>query len=64
MSSSVKFFRSYTLSGDNEIQHCSPTGKMTGETVLNTTSDIVSGTTTVQNLLDWAQTRKEEIEAA
>jgi hypothetical protein len=37
---------------------------MTGETVLNTTSDIVSGTTTVQNLLDWAQTRKEEIEAA
>ena len=62
--STIHYLIYNTLSGDNEIQHCSPTGKMTGETVLNTTSDIVSGTTTVQNSLDCAQTRKEEIEAA
>ena len=50
-----------TLSGDNEIQHCGPSGKMKGNTDLNSTSDIVTGTTTVQNLLDWGQTRKDEL---
>ena len=52
-----------TLSGDNEVQLCDATGKMKGNIPLNSTSDIVTGTTTVQNLLDWAQTRKEELEA-
>lgn len=50
-----------TLSGDNEIQHCGPSGKMKGNTDLNSTSDIITGTTTVQNLLDWGQTRKDEL---
>ena len=34
---------------------------MKGNTDLNSTSDIITGTTTVQNLLDWGQTRKDEL---
>lgn len=34
---------------------------MKSEKALNSTSDIVTGTTTVQNLLDWGQTRKDEL---
>tara|TARA_R100001015_G_C4597214_1_gene152377 strand:- start:416 stop:808 length:393 start_codon:yes stop_codon:yes gene_type:complete len=52
------------LSGQNEIQTKDPaTGNMTGNTNLNATSDAV-GSTTVADLLTWAETRKGQIEAA
>jgi len=52
------------LSGQNEIQTKDPsTGNMTGNTDLNSTSDAV-GSTTVADLLTWAETRKGQIEAA
>jgi tellurite resistance protein len=53
-----------TLSGQNEIQTKDPaTNMMTGNTDLNATSDAV-GSTTVADLLTWAETRKGQIEAA
>ena len=52
------------LVGQNEIQSKDPaTGNMTGNTSLSATSDAV-GTTTVANLLTWAETRKGQIEQA
>ena len=52
------------LPGQNEIQSKNAsTGSMTGNTDLNATSDAV-GSTTVANLLTWAETRKGQIEAA
>ena len=50
-----------TLTGDNEVQYCNKQEKMKSEKTLNSTSDIITGTTTVQNLLDWGQTRKDEL---
>ena len=53
-----------SLVGQNEIQTKDPaTGNMTGNTNLNATSDAV-GSTTVADLLTWAETRKGQIEAA
>ena len=53
-----------SLPGQNEIQTKDPsTGLMAGNTNLNATSDAV-GSTTVANLLVWAETRKTQIEAA
>ena len=50
--------------GQNEIQSKDPaTGMMTGNTALNATSDAV-GTTTIADLLTWAETRKLQIEEA
>ena len=52
------------LPGQNEIQSKDPsTGNMTGNTDLNATSDAV-GSTTIAALLTWAETRKDQIEAA
>ena len=52
------------LIGQNEIQtKDASTGNMTGNTDLNATSDAV-GSTTVADLLTWAETRKTQIEAA
>ena len=52
------------LIGQNEIQNKDPsTGMMTGNTNLSSTSDAV-GSTTIGDLLTWAETRKTEIKAA
>ena len=52
------------LIGQNEIQSKDPsTGNMTGNTNLNATSDAV-GSTTIADLLTWAETRKGQVEAA
>jgi len=52
------------LQGQNEIQNKdASTGNMTNNTNLNATSDGV-GSTTVANLLSWAETRKSQIQAA
>ena len=52
------------LPGQNEIQTKDPaTGNMTGNTNLSATSDAV-GSTTIADLLTWAETRKGQIEAA
>ena len=49
------------LIGQNEIQTKDPsTGNMTGNTDLNATSDAV-GSTTIADLLTWAETRKGQI---
>ena len=49
------------LPGQNEIQTKDPaTGNMTGNTDLNATSDAV-GSTTIADLLTWAETRKGQI---
>ena len=53
------------LIGQNEVQNKNAsTGNMTGNVNLNATSDTVFGSTTVANLLTWAETRKGQIEAA
>jgi hypothetical protein len=52
------------LPGQNEIQSKDPaTGNMTGNTNLNATSDAV-GSTTIADLLTWAEIRKLQIEEA
>jgi len=52
------------LTGQNEIQNKdSSTGNMTGNVNLSATSDSV-GTTTIADLLTWAETRKGQIETA
>ena len=52
------------LQGQNEIQSKdASTGMMTGNTNLNATSDAV-GSTTIANLLSWAETRKSQIQTA
>ena len=52
------------LIGPNEIQNKdASTGMMTNNTNLSATSNAV-GTTTVANLLTWAETRKGQIEQA
>ena len=52
------------LPGQNEIQTKDPaTGMMAGNTNLNATSDAV-GSTTIADLLTWAETRKGQVEAA
>jgi|TARA_R100000479_G_C6329898_1_gene181060 hypothetical protein len=53
-----------TAPGDNEIQTKDPsTGDMTGNTTLSATSDAV-GTTTIADLLQWAELRRLQIEEA
>ena len=53
------------LPGQNEVQQKdASTGNMTGNVNLNATSDVVSGSTTVADLLTWGETRKGQIEAA
>ena len=52
------------LTGQNEIQNKdASTGNMTGNNTLNSTSDAV-GSTTIANLLTWAETRKGQITTA
>ena len=52
------------LTGQNEIQNKdASTGNMTGNSTLNSTSDAV-GSTTIANLLTWAETRKGQITIA
>ena len=52
------------LIGQNEIQNKdASTGDMAGSTDLNATSDAV-GSTTIADLLTWAETRKGQIETA
>jgi len=53
------------LIGPNEVQNKdASTGNMTGNVPLNETSDVVYGSTTVADLLTWAETRKGQITAA
>jgi hypothetical protein len=53
-----------TLPGQNEIQtKDASTANMAGNTNLTTTSDAV-GSTTIADLLTWAETRKGQIETA
>ena len=53
-----------SLTGQNEIQNKDPaTGNMTSNTTLSATSDAV-GSTTIADLLTWAETRKGQIEEA
>jgi len=53
------------LPGQNEVQNKdASTGNMTGNTDLNATSDVVFGSTTVADLLTWADVRKLQIEEA
>jgi hypothetical protein len=50
--------------GDNEIQNIDPSnGRMTGNTLLSSTSDIV-GNTTLGDLLTWGETRRTQINSA
>jgi len=52
------------LAGQNEIQTKDPaTGNMTGNTNLSATSDAI-GTTTIADLLTWAEARKGQIVTA
>ena len=51
------------LPGQNEIQNKDADGNMTGNADLNATSDAV-GSTTIADLLTWAETRKLQIEEA
>lgn len=52
------------LAGPNEIQTKDPsTGMMAGNTDLSATSDAV-GSTTIQELLTWGETRKSQITEA
>ena len=52
------------LAGPNEIQNKdASTGMMTGNTSLSSTSDAV-GSTTIADLLTWAETRQQQIETA
>ena len=53
-----------TLQGSNEIQKCDGEGTMIGNTPLTSVEDVVYETTTVQDLLDWGQTRKAQLETA
>jgi len=53
------------LTGQNEAQFKdASTGNMTGNTSLNATSDIIHGSVTVQNLLDYCDTRTAQIDQA
>lgn len=49
--------------GPNEIQNKDANGMMTGNTPLNATSDS-AGSTTIADLLAWAETRQLQIEEA
>ncbi len=51
------------LPGQNEIQNKDASGNMTGNTDLNAVSDAV-GSTTIADLLTWADTRQLQIEQA
>ena len=53
-----------TLQGENEVQKCDANHNMIGNVALNSVSDVVHGSTTVQDLLDWGETRRTQIEAA
>ena len=53
------------LAGQNEIQNKdASTGMMTGNVDLSATSDVVTGTTTIADLLTWADTRVAQINSA
>jgi hypothetical protein len=51
------------LEGQNEIQNKDASDNMTGNIDLNATSDAV-GSTTIDDLLTWGETRKGQIETA
>ena len=53
-----------SLAGPNEVQRCDANHSMIGNTPLTSTSDIVHGSTTVNDLLVWAETRHLQIEEA
>ena len=53
----------WTNQGPNEIQNKDANGIMTGNTPLSSTSDAV-GSTTIEDLITWAETRKLQIEEA
>ena len=62
--SSIHYVIYNTLQGPNEVQTKDPaTGNMTGNLPLNDGSDAV-GSTTVDELLTWGQTRREQIDLA
>ena len=53
------------LTGQNEVQFKdASTGNMTGNTNLNATSDTIHGSITVQNILDYCDTRIAQIDQA
>jgi hypothetical protein len=64
LSSAIHYVIWNNLPGQNEIQTKDPsTGNMAGNTNLSSASDSVE-TTTVQELLDWAETRKSQMNSA
>jgi len=65
LSNTIHYVIWNNLTGQNEVQQKdASTGNMTGNVNLNATSDVVSGSTTVADLLTWGETRKGQIEAA
>ena len=52
------------LTGKNEIQKCNENHEMTSNVSLTSVSDVVVDTTTVQDFLNWGESRKAEIIAA
>ena len=52
------------LPGQNEVQKCDANHDMTGNFDLNSVNDIVHGSVTVQDLLDWGELRRGQIAQA
>ena len=64
LSSAIHYVIWNNLPGQNEIQTKDPsTGNMAGNTDLSSSTDAVENTT-VQELLDWGETRKGQIDSA
>jgi len=61
---SVHYMIWNSLQGQNEVQKCDGNGNMSGNVNLTSLTDVVHGSTTVQDLLDWGETRKSQIETA
>jgi len=65
ISATIHFVIWNDLVGQNEVQFKDvSTGNMTGNTNLNSTSDTIHGSVTVQNLLDYCDTRISQINQA
>jgi len=64
VANSVHYVIWNNLSGQNEVQKCDENGAMIGNISLNSLTDVVHDTTTVQNLLDWGEVRKGQISQA
>tara|TARA_R110000796_G_scaffold169587_3_gene286430 strand:+ start:643 stop:951 length:309 start_codon:yes stop_codon:yes gene_type:complete len=63
-SDSIHYLIWNNLTGKNEIQKCNENHEMTSNVSLTSVSDVVVDTTTVQDFLNWGESRKAEIIAA